>query len=45
MWMPAVTSDQNGESMQKLAAVSICRTAQEVGLVAASTQRAEKWFT
>jgi hypothetical protein len=37
--------DQNHESMQKLAAVSIWRTAHDVGFVAASTQRAEKWFT
>lgn len=36
--------DQNHEPTQKLAAVSIWRTAQEVGLLAASTQRAEKWF-
>jgi len=36
--------DQNQELMQKLAAVSIWRTPHEVGFVAASTQRAEKWF-
>ncbi len=40
-----VPRDQKGESMQKLAAVSICRVAHDVGLLAAATHRAEKWFT